>query len=247
VTRLVALAAGVLAVAPTSSAKEVGAVRPPVALSVSPAHVEMAAPGSRVIRLRNVGTRDVVVDTTRKPLGPRPAAEPWVTIGPARLMLRPAASAAFTVRASPRTEAAPGDHHVLVLLTARPVIASRVFVRMRLGVIVRVRVAGRIVRRVELRSLRVRRQGVARVLLASVANRGNVSEELRGRVVIALSRRGRVLGRLRAAPRRELLPGTQTVFAARYAGRLRGSVTAVVTVSVRSRSHPFRRVYRIRL
>jgi hypothetical protein len=241
-----AVATGLL-LAPTASAKGVGAGRPPVALSVSPARVAFAGPGSRTIRLRNVGGRQVVVDAARKALGPRPPASSWLTIVPARLVLRPGSTAAFTVRVAPRPRAAPGDHHALVLLTARPVTATRVVVRMRLGVVVRVRVAGRILRRVDLQGLRVLRRGGVRILLASVANRGNVSEEIRSRLAISLIRGGHAFARLRAPARRELRPGATAVFRARYAGRVRGLVTAVVTVRAGEGGRPIKRAYRIRL
>jgi hypothetical protein len=241
-----ALAMG-LVLASTSLAKGVDASRSPIALSVSPAHVALAAPGSRAIRLRNVGARQVLVETARGALGPRRSANLSVSIVPARLVLRAGSSTRFTLRVAPRRHAAPGDHHVLVLLTARPVAAARVAVRMRLGVVVRVRVPGRIVRRVELQGLRVRRHGDARVLLASVANRGNVSEELRSRVTISLSRRGHAFARLHALARRELRPGTRAIFRARYAGRVRGVVTAIVSVRMARSPRALERGYRIRL
>jgi hypothetical protein len=245
--RLALAAAAALALTPTSSAKEVGVTRPPVALQVSPARVALAAPGSRTIRLRNVGARQVVVDTARKALGPRHAANRWLTIAPRRLVLAPGSSAAFTLRAVPGPHAVPGDHHVLVLLVGRPTAVARVTVRMRLGIVVRVRVSGRIVRRLQLRGLRVRRHGRVRVLLASVANRGNVSEEIFGPVTISLTRGGHALARLRVPARRELRPGTDVVFRARYGGRVRGLVTAVVTVPVRGARAALMRTYRIRL
>jgi hypothetical protein len=241
-----AVAVGVV-VAPASSAKGVGAARPPVALSVSPARIAVTAPGSRAIRLRNVGAGDVVVDTTRKPLGARAPASGWVTIAPRRLLLRPGDGAALTLRVAPRSGAAPGDHHVLVLLGARQAETTHVLVRLRLGVVVRVRVQGRIVRSLQLGRLNVARRGRARLLSASVANRGNVSEDLRNRATIALGRHGRVFARFRAAAPRELFPGTRAGLRARYRGRVRGIVRAVVTVRVGERRRPLRRSYAIRL
>jgi len=236
-----------LALTSTSSAKEVDEARPPVALSVSPTRVAMAAPGSRAIRLRNLGTRQVVVNTVRRAVGSRAPATRWVKIAPARLVLRPGATAAFALRVVPRPRAAPGDHHVLVLLVARPVAAARVTVRMRLGVVVRIRVSGRIVRSIELRGLRVLRSRNIRTLLASVANRGNVSEELHGRLTIVLIRRGRVVARLRAGGRRELRPGMRAVFRAHYTGGVRGLVRARVAVRVGDARRPLQREYSIRL
>jgi Lamin Tail Domain len=242
----VAVATG-LVLAPTSSAMEaVGATRPPVAISVSPARIALTAPGSRTIRLRNVGAKQVVVDTARKALGPRQAASTWLTVVPARLLLRPGSTAVFTLRVDPRRRAAPGDHHALLLLIARPLTASRVTVRMRLGIVVRARVQGRIVRRLVLQGVRVRRNGALRVLLVSVVNRGNVSEKMNNRMTIVLVRGGRVLGRLRV-PARELLPAAHAVFRARYAGSVRGFVTAVVTVRPRPPGRSVARAYRIRL
>jgi hypothetical protein len=134
-----------------------------------------------------------------------------------------------------------------VLLVARPAAAASVTVRMRVGVVVRIRVPGRIVRSIELRGLRVVRHGEIRTLVASVANRGNVSEELRGRLTIVLVRRGRVVARLRAAGRNELRPGTRAVFRARYAGRVRGVVRARVAVRLGGARRPLQRDYSIRL
>jgi hypothetical protein len=238
-----AIAAG-LVLAPTSSAKEVGTGRPPVALSVSPARLELAAPGSRAIRLRNVGAKQVVVVTARRALGPRPPRNVSLVIVPRRFVLSAGSSTRFTLRVSPRRRAAPGDHHVVVLLTARPVGATRVAVRIRLGVVVRVRVPGRIFRNLELQSLRVRRRGQVRVLLLSIANRGNVSEEF-PRVAISLLRRGHPFVHLRPPARRELRPGTHAVFGARYAGRARGLVTAVATVQGRGAARVRERRFRI--
>jgi hypothetical protein len=134
-----------------------------------------------------------------------------------------------------------------VLLVARPVAAASVTMRMRLGVIVRIRVSGQIVRSIELRGLRVLRNRNFRTLLASVANRGNVSEEVRGRLTIVLIRRGRVVARLRAGGRRELRPGMRAVFRARYAGRVRGLVRARVAVRIGAARRPLQREYSIRL
>jgi hypothetical protein len=115
-------------------------------------------------------------------------------------------------------------------------------VRTRLGVVVREHVPGRVVHRLELRRLRVRRTRGHRLLDLSLANRGNVTEPLpRGRIVVSLIRRGRVVARLRPGAR-ALLPGGRRVVRLRCPGRLRGRVTAVVRIHG-SRTHR----YRIRL
>jgi hypothetical protein len=105
---------------------------------------------------------------------------------------------------------------------------------MRIGVVVFVRVAGRIVHRLELGALRVRH----RVLEVGVANRGNVIE--RTRVRIFLLRGGHVLGRLGPVGR-TLLPHSRGIERFRYSGRLRGWVTARIEMDA------LRRNFRIRL
>jgi hypothetical protein len=124
---------------------------------------------------------------------------------------------------------------------------TRVAVRIRLGVGVRVRMPGRIVRHLDLRGLRVRKRGRARVLLVSLANGGNVTEQLQPVLSVSLIRRGRVVGRLRAHGPRELLPGARAVVRLPYEGRVRGLVTAVVHVPSVARLRPLERRYRIRL
>ena len=240
---LAGLTALVLASAPSSAGAD--ADRPRVALSVSPARVALAAPGSRTIKLRNGGAERVVVDVTRRPLGPQPAAKAWLQITPARVVLRSGESAILTLRASPPRRAEPGEHRVLVLLMTHPLRGGRVNVQVRLGVRVKVVVRGRIVRRLTLGRLRVHRRRDARFLFVSVANRGNVTVQLRGRVAALLVRRGQQLARLSSPARRALLPGARAVLALRYRGRLRGLVTAVVHIDFGVRI--VERRYRIRL
>jgi hypothetical protein len=98
---------------------------------------------------------------------------------------------------------------------------------MRLAVRVAVRVPGRVRHRVEIRGLTVRRARRGRVLEVLLANRGNVTERLAGRVSISLG--GRTTVRVRAT-NRELLPGRRGVVVAIYRGRERGVVRAVVAV-----------------
>ena len=244
-----ALAVGTALALGTSSSAEAGAGagRPPVALAVSPARVALVAPASRTIGVRNVGAERVVVDVARKSADRRRAAEKWLSIHPARLLLRAGSRALLTLRVRAHRQARPGDHQVLVLLIARPLDRTQVAVRMRLGVGVRVRIPGRIFRHLELRGLRVRLHRGALVLLVSVANRGNVTEQLRGRMTVTLLRSGRVVSRLRPRGPRVLFPGAHAVLAMRYAGRVRGLVTAVVKVRFDGRLRPLERRYRIRL
>jgi hypothetical protein len=134
-----------------------------------------------------------------------------------------------------------------VIAIARPIDRSRVAVRIRLGVGVRFRVPGRIVRRAQLGGLQVRRHGSGRTLVVSVANRGNVTEEVRGPLIVTLFRGGRIVSHLRARVPHELYPGTRTVVKLPYVGRVRGAVTAVVKLRFEGGRRPITRRYRLRL
>jgi hypothetical protein len=236
-----------LVLAPASSADGAGADRARVGLSVSPAQLAVAAPGSRRISLRNDGAEQVVVDVARRAVGPQTAAKEWLQVVPARLLLRPGKSAVLTLRVRLPRGAEPGDHSALVLLTTRPLRGSRVTLALRLGVRVKVHVPGQIVRHLALGSLRVRRAHGARFMFVSVANRGNVTLQLRGHVTAALFRRGQRVARLSPPARRALLPGARALLALRYGGRVRGRVTAVVRVRLGTGIRVVERRYRIRL
>jgi hypothetical protein len=151
----------------------------------------------------------------------------------------------LTVRARRARWAEPGVHPVLVMLTTRPVSGGRVKVQARLGVRIRMRVPGRVVRRLRLGRLRVMRG--SRTMLVSVANRGNVTVQLHGRVRATLLRRGKKPVRLRPRAQRTLPPGARTFVALRYTGGMRGQVTAVVRVSVGAGPPVVQRRYRFRL
>jgi hypothetical protein len=237
----------VLVLAPTPSAQGAGADRPRVVLSVSPAQVAVVAPGSRRINLRNDGAERVVVDAARRTLGSQAAAKTWLQVVPARFFLRPGKTAVLTLRVRLPWGAEPGKHHVLVLLTTHPLRNSRVAVHVRLGVRVEVRVPGRIVRRLAWGGLRVHRSRGVRFLFVSVANRGNVTVQLRGRVTASLFRRGQQVVRLRPPARRALLPGARALLTLRYGGRVRGPVTAVVQVRLGPGVRAVKHRYRIRL
>ena len=224
------------------AAEGAGANRPPAALSVSPARLTLTAPGSRRINLRNDGAERVVVDVARWAV-----AAGWLRIAPARVVLGPGRSAALTLRARVARGAEPGEHNLLVVLTTRPQSSSRVALRLRLGVRVKARIPGRIVRRVALGGLRLHRARGTRFMAISVANRGNVTVQLGGHVPASLYRRRGQVARLHLATRRALAPGARTHLALRYAGRLRGPVTAVVRIWIGSGVRLAERRYRIRL
>lgn len=234
-----ALFAGLLLTA--SAAEAVSADRPRVALSVSPARLALAAPGSRRINVRNDGAEQIVVDVLRRPV------TRWLQISPERLVLGPGRSAVLTIGAKAGPDAEPGDHQVLVLLTTRPLHGSRVALRLRLGVRVSVRMPGTIVRRIVLRGIRVRRRRGLRFIVVPVVNRGNVTVQLRGHVTASLFRHGDRVARLRVTARAALAPGVRTLLALRYAGRVRGPVMAVVQIRMGPDIRLVERRYRLRL
>jgi hypothetical protein len=234
---LAAITALVPASAPSAEGAG-GAARPRVALSVSPAQLALTVPGSRRIRVRNEGAERVVVDVTQGT---------WLRIVPERLSLRSGDSAILTLRLRRPAHAEPGDHRAVVLLSTRPLRAGRVNVQVRLGLRVKMRVPGRIVRRLTLGTLNVRRKHGARVMLVSVANRGNVTVPLRGHVAASLLRPGRQPARLRVRARRALLPRARALIALRSSGGVHGRVIAVVRIRLGPGIRIVERRYRIRL
>jgi hypothetical protein len=244
-----------LLLAPASASA--GAARPPVALTAAPARVLLTGTTRAAVRLTNSGTKRVVVDVS--PAGfaltlrgrprivhgnPRSAVT-WLKLAPKHVALPPRASASLLVAATVPRYAEPGDHDALVLLTTRPVAGARVAVRARLGVVVVVRAPGGVVRRLQLRGLRVARRTGRRVLDLRVANRGNVTEEL-VRVQVAFSRARRRLATLRAAAR-DVRPHTQGIIEFRLRRPLRGAVSARVVIPAVPGRGAIRRTYRLRL
>jgi hypothetical protein len=229
--------AALAAAAPGASARG----RPVVSLSASPARLTLASGESQAIRLTNFGTSRVTVDSSlsgvavdargrptlvRQPTAGRNAAA-WLRLRPRRFTIPARGSAIVRVRVRIPRRAQPGDHHAAVVLATRPLDRGRVGVRMRLAVRVSVRAPGRVRRRVEIRALTVRRVGRSRLLEVRLANRGNVTEKLAGRVTVKLADRSALSVR---SPRRELLPGREGVVAAVYRGKARGVLRALVGV-----------------
>lgn len=224
--------------------------RPLDSLVAAPARLALAGAASGAVEVTNSGRRRVVVDVRRagftldlrgRPkvarLSPRRRV-PRLVLRPRTLALAPGASAAIRVVSVVPRRAEPGDHVALVLVTTRPPSGGAVAVRMRLGVVVVVRVPGRVVRRVVPLRLHVRRRRRVRLLELLVANRGNVGERLGAPCLrVDLLRRGRRLARLAPLPR-ELLPRSRGLAELRYRGRARGDATARVQVSPGRRCGP---------
>jgi hypothetical protein len=246
-----------LALAPASAGAS--AARVPVALTASPAHVELAGSGRATVRVTNSGTSRVVLDVRRagfaldllgeprivgQDAGRRSAAQ-WLGFRPRTLTLGPGDSRSVTIASKVPARAEPGDHDALLLFTTRRRVRDGLAVRVRMGVVVVVRAPGEVVRRLALRDLRAVRTRHRRLLELVVVNRGNVTESLtRGRAVVAVERAGRRLARLTAATR-SLRPGTRGVLQFPIRRRLRGTVFA--RVDLVSEAGRIGRVYRLRL
>jgi hypothetical protein len=253
----------VVALALVPAAAGASAVRPPVALTAVPARLTLQGSAQAAVRIRNSGTTRVVLDVTRAGFaldvrgrpkiarrgGARSAAT-WLVLRPRHLALRPGGSGSLVIESQVPSDAEPGDHDALVLLVSRPRADARVAVRMRLGIVIVVRVPGRVERRLRLGPLRVARSGRLRMLELVVANRGNVTESIeRGRALVSLAKDGRRFGTLGAASRR-FRPRTSGILQFRYRGARHGWVTAGVVISGepgKPGRSVVRRRYRIRL
>ncbi|HET7352646.1 MAG TPA: hypothetical protein VFJ11_01180 [Gaiellaceae bacterium] len=225
-----------------------------IGLSASPLRVLLRGAAAAVVTVRNPGRRTLRVDISRagfaRSLSGRPRIRPgreavtWLRLRPRRVRLTPGAKVTLHVAARPLRHEAPGDHVAVALLTTRPLGADRVRLRLRVGVIVVLHVRGRIVRRLEARSLSVRHEGAARMLELLLVNRGNVTERLDDdRLRLALLSRGRVFATLR--PRgRELLPRSVGIAEFAYHGPVRGDVVA--QIELRPVVHGLRRSFHVR-
>ena len=207
-----------------------------IGLSASPMRVNLKGASGANITLRNPGSRPLLVDVSQagfarslrgKPrVRPASGAARWLQLRPRRIRIAPGDRSVLHVHAIPPPRAAPGDHPALVLLTTRPVGVRHVRVRLRVGVVVVLRVRGRVVRRLVPRALTVERRGRLRMLELRLVNRGNVAEELGSDgLSLSLSRGGRVFATLR--PRgHELLPHGTGIAVFTYRGPVRGPVVA---------------------
>jgi hypothetical protein len=230
--------AAALALVAAGAPNGAGRERPLASLSASPTRIALTGSSRASVTLTNYGATRAQVTASRgsftldlrgRPAIGRPgarSAQTWLTFRPSSVSIAPGGKAELEVAARVPARARPGDHHALLLLATRPSRVGGVGVRMRLGVRVAVRAPGKVVRRVAVRGLRVRRSGPVRSLDVTLENLGDLIET-RG-VDVVLSARGRV-DRVHAETR-EVLPRTRAILTARYAGQLRGRVTARVEV-----------------
>ena len=233
-----------------------GSAPPPLALSVSPAHLALT-PGARAaIHVRAVSGARLLLRTSvagltldgrgRPQITDRRDAASWLRVQP-RSILEGPNGANFVVTSRRAAGARPGDHTAIVLLTATAPARKGIAVAMRVGLVVTVRVSGRSIRRVEVVAARARaapRGG--RLIAVTVANRGERIESIGGaRLAVTLLRRGRIIGRFRVA-RRLLLPHTRAVVAFRTRAAVHGPVAARVAI-VRPDGGTTARTFRLRL
>jgi hypothetical protein len=235
-----------------------GADRPQLALSASPTRVAVEAGSWTAVRVMNPGRTSVVVDVAPAGFALDPRGRPriaagdgvgrWLVLAPRRLTLAAGRSATVTVSAVVPPHAAPGEHDALVLLRTRPRAGTPVPIVMQVGVVVEVRVRGRVLRRLDIRGLRLARHGHRRTVLLTLWNRGNVSEVVPLRRVRIVLRRGRRVLAILLPPRRRILPHSIAVIALRYGGGAHGWAKADVALRrPRPGTAILRRTYRIRL
>lgn len=227
------------------------AAPPPVALTAAPARIQLAGAADETLLVSNPSRAAAVVDVRaagfafdlrgRPRVLVRRDASVRVTTEPRQLVLRAGETGSVSVSSAVAPHARPGDHVALVLLATRARGAAGVGVRMQLGVVVTVRVPGRVVHRLGVRGVRLR----ARTLDILLRNRGNVTEDVgpsNARVVFR--RGGRVIATL-LPRRRSLLPGTAGIVEVRRPRLRPGSFRAIVEVGgVPGGS--VRRVFRLR-
>lgn len=240
-----------------ASAAQAGAGSSSSGLAVSawPARVVVTAPGTTAIGVGNPG--DEAVRVVARPQAyaldarGRPRIEPlgtkWFDVRPVRLLVPPHGTARLQVTVRRPHAAGPGDHAAVLLLATEPPPGRQVFARLRIGVVVVVRVPGRLTRHLALGALRNRSTLRRTRLELIVANRGNVDEWLSGsRISVTLVRNGwRLAARIEA---RRLLARSSGLVEVSLGRRLRGPIDALVLVR-----HPrpgvafVRRRYRVEL
>src|SRR5438105_1116348 len=126
--KTLALAACALAALAAAGAAPARVDRPlAVGISVTPTQLALLGRATQKLTVLNPGDRAVIVDVStgeysiapdgRFAVGGRPAdsARSWLRVAPARLRLGPGGSGEVTVSSAPPRNAAPGDHHALVL------------------------------------------------------------------------------------------------------------------------------------
>jgi hypothetical protein len=223
-----------------------------IAITVSPARVNLLGNGTAIVRVANTGNTTAVMDASRAgfalDLRGRPrivtaASSVWLSFSPSRLWIAPGRAGSLKVTAHAGRGMTPGDHAAVLLLTQHPVARGGVAVRTRIGVLVVLRVPGAVVHRLTVTGIRALAR---RRLAVSLRNRGNVAELLQpGRLTVTLWRGRRVVARLHPTTR-ELLPRTRGLIELRYRGLVSGRLTARVVLATTGQA-PFRRAFTLKV
>jgi len=233
----------VIAVALLAAAATISASAP--TLIVSPgrvvledtarAEVHITAPRSS--ELVDVAVAPYILDVRGRPrLRGATGAPGWISVRPARLRVGPKGSSVSVTAAPPRTAPA-GDRPFALVFTTRPAHGKGVGVRLRIAVLVIAHVHGEIVRRLVIGPVVIRSDHLVEL---TIRNAGNAVERLaRGRLVVTLLRRGRVVVRLHPPPRM-LLPHSRAVVVARLPRSLHGPATVRVSFGSFSHQYPLR-------
>jgi hypothetical protein len=213
------------------------AVAPHATLSASPAHLVLTPGTRRLVHLEAAGTRRLAVDARvagfaldvkgRPRIVPADGARSLLSLAPRSLVVG-GRGATLAVAVPRSARASVGDHAAIVLLTAAAPGARGVLVRMRIGLVVSVRIPGRLVHRVLVRGARVVGRGARRRIELVVLNRGNVIEHVDRRSLrVVLVAHGRSVAVLHAE-RRDLLPRSSGIVTVPCRTGAHGAVVARV-------------------
>jgi hypothetical protein len=222
-------------------------------LSVSPSHVELTPGTHRVISIDTYSPYGASITAHVAGLTLDPRGRPrLVRPGDAGPLLRLSAStlraarghAQLTITARPASSAAVGDHTAVVLFEATQRGTAGVLLRLRVGLIVSVRIPGKVVHRLAL-GARASVLRTRRTIEVAVANHGNVTEHIdNSRLTLVVVRGGRTVAVLRPS-QRDFLPHSQGFVVFSYSQRLRG--VCVARVGLRQSTGLTVRRYRLRL
>jgi hypothetical protein len=213
---------------------------PHATLAASPAHLVLTPGTRRLVHLEAAGTRRLVVDARVAGFALDVRGRPRIVAvdgNRSLLSLTPSSlvvgkhGAALEVGVPRSARARVGDHAAIVLLTASAPGARGVLVRMRIGLFVSVRIPGKLVHRLLVRSARMAGQGRRRRIELVLVNHGNVIEHLdRAALRVVMLAHGRTLAVLHAA-QRDLLPRSSGIVTVPCRLRARGTVVARVVLS----------------
>lgn len=237
------------AAAALAAAAVAGAAGPALTISASPfslklqgaatSSIHVVNPGSHPVSVQ-VSTGDLAVSQTGKiSVDPkkRPAlsARSWLAVSPGRLTLPAGGVADVSVVTHPPTNAAPGDHYALVLLTTVPPNGVQVGVRTRIGVSVIDTVAGAVAMTPKVAHAAAVKIGKRHLLQLRIVNRSAFVQRLtRGMVTLDIRRGAKRLAHL-VAPARVLLPHSTALVSVPYPKAIHGTFTVTTKIGTATR------------